>query len=442
MIMRLIDLFETRAQEQVHVNPSVATLKALARNNKYHSARFVILNDGTVIAGDSEHHTHHSMEPFMGAWEVRGYLQYMGDNDYAYRSMEVYSALNKDHPIFRTWERMGIQNGNPDQSHLSEAPIKATLYTDPNYYGATVQVPKKIQEPIVRIPTKKITVFEPDTKFDDPKHAANLESIKAAIKKGAKLPPILVRRLGMKYQVVDGHHRFKAYRDLKIKQIPARIVLPQNITVVDKVEQSVQEAKSKTLAPQLYVPHPLRLQEHIKPQAMIWTSTAEKLSDGYTSAWVEWCADEMPDWLSNQGTLFDVKPGAKILTLNTDKDALAIAKHYGVLIKHPMDLFGQMPWDKISQDYDAVHHVPSHDRFANMFMSTWDVESTAWFNKTYLTNPRTVDVRSTQHIQEAWSTKYKKSINCNNPKGFSQRAHCAGRKRRQAGKPTCSKAVR
>ena len=28
-----------------------------------------------------------------------------------------------------------------------------------------------------------------------------------------------------------------------------------------------------------------------------------------------------------------------------------------------------------------------------------------------------------------WSKKYKKSINCNNPKGFSQKAHCAGRKK-------------
>jgi hypothetical protein len=29
-----------------------------------------------------------------------------------------------------------------------------------------------------------------------------------------------------------------------------------------------------------------------------------------------------------------------------------------------------------------------------------------------------------------WSTKYKKSINCKNPKGFSQKAHCAGKKKR------------
>ncbi len=32
-------------------------------------------------------------------------------------------------------------------------------------------------------------------------------------------------------------------------------------------------------------------------------------------------------------------------------------------------------------------------------------------------------------LAEAWSAKYKRSINCANPKGFSQRAHCQGRKK-------------
>lgn len=44
-------------------------------------------------------------------------------------------------------------------------------------------------------------------------------------------------------------------------------------------------------------------------------------------------------------------------------------------------------------------------------------------------------------LNEKWSKKYKKSINCNNPKGFSQKAHCAGRKARQAGKHTKSKST-
>ena len=34
-----------------------------------------------------------------------------------------------------------------------------------------------------------------------------------------------------------------------------------------------------------------------------------------------------------------------------------------------------------------------------------------------------------ESIAEKWSAKYKKSINCNNPKGFSQKAHCQGRKK-------------
>ena len=37
-----------------------------------------------------------------------------------------------------------------------------------------------------------------------------------------------------------------------------------------------------------------------------------------------------------------------------------------------------------------------------------------------------IDVES--DINEKWSEKYKKSIDCNNPKGFSQKAHCQGKK--------------
>lgn len=41
----------------------------------------------------------------------------------------------------------------------------------------------------------------------------------------------------------------------------------------------------------------------------------------------------------------------------------------------------------------------------------------------------------------SWSKKYKKSIDCSNPKGFSQKAHCDGRKARQRGEKTKSKSV-
>jgi hypothetical protein len=35
-------------------------------------------------------------------------------------------------------------------------------------------------------------------------------------------------------------------------------------------------------------------------------------------------------------------------------------------------------------------------------------------------------------ITEKWSRKYKRSINCANPQGFSQRAHCQGRRKNES----------
>ena len=41
-------------------------------------------------------------------------------------------------------------------------------------------------------------------------------------------------------------------------------------------------------------------------------------------------------------------------------------------------------------------------------------------------------MRALEFITEKWSQKYKRSINCNRPRGFSQRAHCAGRKKNES----------
>jgi hypothetical protein len=43
--------------------------------------------------------------------------------------------------------------------------------------------------------------------------------------------------------------------------------------------------------------------------------------------------------------------------------------------------------------------------------------------------PITEELRE-DYIEEKWSQKYKRSINCASPQGFSQRAHCAGRKKK------------
>jgi hypothetical protein len=41
-------------------------------------------------------------------------------------------------------------------------------------------------------------------------------------------------------------------------------------------------------------------------------------------------------------------------------------------------------------------------------------------------------VAEEQELDEKWSKKYKSSINCANPKGFSQKAHCAGRNKNES----------
>ncbi len=47
-------------------------------------------------------------------------------------------------------------------------------------------------------------------------------------------------------------------------------------------------------------------------------------------------------------------------------------------------------------------------------------------------NPKlwVVDLTKKEEMTEKWSKKYKDSIDCNNPKGFSQRAHCQGKKKK------------
>lgn len=151
-----------------------------------------------------------------------------------------------------------------------------------------------------------------------------------------------------------------------------------------------------TLPPQLSVPR-RGVDEALKPQAVLWTSTARRAIGGqWTSDWAEWCRDNMAQWIGPVGYLYQVKPGARILVIRTDNDARRVAQHYGVKIEGTgvtafVNLVQRMPWDRIAQEWDAVHHTPGN-RHRNPYMSTWDVESTAWFNRDALSEPQRVEV--------------------------------------------------
>ena len=46
-----------------------------------------------------------------------------------------------------------------------------------------------------------------------------------------------------------------------------------------------------------------------------------------------------------------------------------------------------------------------------------------------------------KHIREKWTKKYKRSIDCSHPRGFSQKAHCAARRARRAHRKTTSRSI-
>jgi hypothetical protein len=115
----------------------------------------------------------------------------------------------------------------------SVAEGKITLSTDPNWYGATVDN-YQASGPVVNIPANQLVGFEPDDKMNQPKSKANVEKIVAGLKQGAKLPPLLIRKYKNGYQVLDGHHRFWAYKLLGVKSIPAQIVPDSDIEEISK----------------------------------------------------------------------------------------------------------------------------------------------------------------------------------------------------------------
>jgi hypothetical protein len=141
---------------------------------------------------------------------------------------------------------------------------------------------------------------------------------------------------------------------------------------------------------QLYVPRG-NLNEMFKPvgKEVFWTSTAIKKGDAFTSEWVEWCKSETPHWIGKKGILFKVVGNPRILLLKEDKDLFDVGETLGITrpdlendrLSSVFDWARKFPWYRLESHYDGVRHIPSGSRLENIMMSTWDVESTAWFNR-------------------------------------------------------------
>lgn len=124
---------------------------------------------------------------------------------------------------------------------------KVKLFTDPDYFGAEVSDTGFDSLPVVNISIRNLVGFEPDSKMKDPKSKANVKKMLEDLKKGNSLPPILVRKTASGYQVLDGHHRFYAYKLLKRNTIPARVVPAKDIEEISKkdVKEDFSSVSSK-----------------------------------------------------------------------------------------------------------------------------------------------------------------------------------------------------
>jgi len=137
------------------------------------------------------------------------------------------------------------------------------------------------------------------------------------------------------------------------------------------------------------------------------------------------------------GLIKQVKGSYKILSspLPGDKNSephkrLWVEKHLGFF-----------PPEEVIIEHNKAMYATQADGTPNILIDDYGVNISQWeaaggigfkhkdhkFERTAKNIKQKID----QPIEEKWSKKYKSSINCNNPKGFSQKAHCAGKKKNE-----------
>jgi hypothetical protein len=107
----------------------------------------------------------------------------------------------------------------------------------------------------------------------------------------------------------------------------------------------------------------------------------------------------------------------KPLTASGKEVPGSVAKLEKLLLKAKEKGIKLDDYDTINEIMEFVskkHHITG-DELHNQFVAKHHMIPDKWIAK--------------QKLDEKWSAKYKSSINCSHPKGFSQKAHCAGKKK-------------
>ena len=110
--------------------------------------------------------------------------------------------------------------------------IKVKLY--PGGLGADIDYDKKEFKklPTKIIPLDQLVLNEPAEKMEQPKSKAKLKQFIKSISDGKEISPIIVRKLNNKYQILDGHHRYFAFKALDKDNIKAIVVDPKDVEIL------------------------------------------------------------------------------------------------------------------------------------------------------------------------------------------------------------------
>lgn len=116
--------------------------------------------------------------------------------------------------------------------------IKIKMY--PGNQGVDIDMDKSDSAEYKSYPKKEIAIQdlvlnEPASKMKSDESVENLKGLVKLLKSGKKLDPILVREVGSKYQILDGHHRYFANKIVGNKSITSIVIPEQDIESLEEL---------------------------------------------------------------------------------------------------------------------------------------------------------------------------------------------------------------
>ena len=156
----------------------------------------------------------------------------------------VFTNPNMDDNAWDELEDMLWSDNQVDEDFADGEENKSvTIHTNPNYRGATIGAGVKEQLPVTKMPIDELYMWENDKTL-------RIKAVRDWVKntlipklqdKGRLMPMIVWNRKG-KYFVIDGNHRFLAYKAAGFKgDVPVKVVPQEMIAINNKVLEPVDE---------------------------------------------------------------------------------------------------------------------------------------------------------------------------------------------------------